>query len=298
MNTNHKGALFMAAGMTAYTLNDTLVKLLGASLPLSQILVLRGFLATLGLVFLARMLKEPLRVSGRRATVFMLVRTAFEVIATYFFLSALLVMPIANATAVMQALPLTVTLAAAVMLAEPVGWRRSLAIAAGFMGMLLIVRPGADGFAEGTFYVLLAVIFITGRDMITRIMPDGIPAMSLAISAGLGVMLLGVGLSSSEQWVAIEPSHAVLLVGAAILILSGYLCSVLSMRFGDVSFTAPFRYTGLLVALGAGLLLFDQWPDGWTLIGAAIVVGAGLFTLFRTNQAKKGAQVEGRRARN
>ncbi len=298
MNANTKGALLMVAGMTAYTLNDTLVKLLGADLPLSQILVLRGTLATVGLYALARALREQLAVADRRARVFMLVRTAFEVAATYFFLSALLVMPIANATAVMQALPLTVTLAAAVMISEPVGWRRSLAIAAGFIGMLLIVRPGADGFAEGTFYVLLAVAFITGRDMITRVMPQGVPAMSLAISAGLGVTLLGCGLSATEQWVSITFNHVLLLFGAASLILTGYVCSVVAMRFGDVSFTAPFRYAGLLVALVAGLLLFDQWPDTLTLLGAAIVVGAGLFTLFRTNQAKQEHQPGENRARN
>lgn len=290
MTSNQMGALCMVIAMTAYTINDALVKLVGVDLPLSQIMVMRGVLASILLFALARAMGEKLVPRGRREWGFVLLRASCEVAATYFFLNALILMPIANATAIMQAIPLSVTLAAALLLPEQVGWRRICAIIVGFLGMLLIVQPDADGFAEGTVFVLITVVLITCRDIVTRYVPTGVPAMSMAVTTAVGVTLFGVALSSAEDWVQPSNTQFLLLMGASVLILIGYLFSVLSMRAGDVSFTAAFRYSSLLVALVIGLALFDQWPDGVTLLGAAIVVGAGLFTLLREGQLRKRAK--------
>ncbi|MQQ08362.1 EamA family transporter [Epibacterium sp. SM1979] len=287
MTSNQIGAVYMMVAMTAYTLNDAMVKLLGADLPLWQIMLLRGVLASVLLFALARVLREKIWVSGRREWGFVLLRAAFEVGATYFFLTALLAMPIANATAVMQAIPLTVTLAAALFLPEKVGWRRSLAIVVGFLGMLLIVRPGTAGFGQGTVFVLIAVLLITGRDILTRFVPAGVPSMAMAITTAVGVALFGGVSGVGQDWVAVTPFQLGLLLATSGLILCGYVFSILSMRGSEVSFTAPFRYSGLVVALMVGLLVFDEWPDAITLVGAAIVVGAGLFTLARENQRKR-----------
>lgn len=287
MTSNQTGALFMVAGMSAYTLNDALVKLVGADLPLSQILVMRGVMASALLILLAKVMRERLVPRGPKEWGFVLLRATCEVTATYFFLTALMVMPIANATAAMQAIPLSVTLAAALLLPEQVGWRRLSAILVGFLGMLLIVRPGAEGFAEGTAFVLIAVLMITGRDILTRFVPAGVPALSMAVTTAVGVTFFGLVLSLGQEWVRPTSTHIGWLLGASALILTGYLCSVFAMRMGDVSFTAAFRYSGLLVALIVGLVLFGQWPDPITLLGAAVVVGAGLFTLVRENQLRK-----------
>lgn len=287
MTPNQTGALFMMAAMGAYTLNDALVKLSGADLPLSQILVLRGAMATGLLILLARFRGEAVVPRSGRDWGFVSLRAVFEVAATYFFLNGLLVMPIANANAIMQMLPLTVTLFAALFLPERVGWRRLSAIGVGFLGMVLIVRPGVDGFAEGTGYVMIAVLLITARDILTRYVPATVPAMTIAVSTAASVMIFGGLLSLGQEWVRPTASHVGLLAGASVMILCGYVFSILSMRQGDVSFTAPFRYFGLLVALFVGLFVFDQWPDAITLLGAAIVVGAGLFTLSRETQSRR-----------
>lgn len=274
----------MTVAMSAYTINDVMVQAIGMTLPLSQILVLRGVLVTAMLVVLARVYRERLMLQTRVEWVFVLLRAAVEVGATYFFLSALLVMPIANATAIMQCIPLSVTLVAAIMLPEKVGWRRITAIFVGFLGMLLIVRPDAEGFVEGTFYVLLAVAFITVRDMLTRFIPDRVPAISTSIMTAIGVTVFGAMLSLEQTWLTPSNTHYLLLVGASVMLLAGYVFSVLSVRDGDVSFTAAFRYSGLLVALIAGVLLYREWPDALTALGALIVVAAGLFSLMRERQ--------------
>ncbi|WP_282077215.1 DMT family transporter [Epibacterium ulvae] len=284
MTANQKGALFMVLAMSAYTCNDAIVKLLGVTLPLSQILVLRGTSASVLLLALAIVAKEQINPRNAAEWGFVLVRGGCEVAATYFFLTALLVMPIANITAVMQALPLTVTLAAAVLFRESVGWRRLSAILIGFLGIVLIVRPGPDGFDEGTFYTLFAVLCITARDMVTRKMPEGMSSMSLAFCTSIAVTLFGATMAAGQDWQTVTTTQAGLLLTAALFILSGYLFSVLAMRSGEVSFTAPFRYSGLLVALIIGLFVFGQWPDALTLLGTAIVVGAGLFTLAREHR--------------
>ncbi len=281
MTSNQKGAFFMVVAMTLYTLNDAIVKVLGDAFPLSQILVLRGGIATLLLVAAAACFRQLQRPHSWQAWGLLTVRTFAEAGGTYFFLSALLLMPLANATAILQALPLLVTLGAAVLFGERVGWRRMLAIGLGFGGMLLIIRPGPQGFADGTFYAILGVCLISVRELITRKLPAQLSSMTIAVSVAAGVTVLGGVLSVGQDWVPVTLSQGFLMVTTSLFILLGYVVSVTAMRFGDVSFTAPFRYSGLIVALIVGFFLFEQWPDGVTLLGAAIVVAAGLFTLFR-----------------
>lgn len=281
MTANQTGALLMAASMAAYTFNDALVKLVGGELPLAQILTIRGVAASLLIWVLAwRLGSLRFRLSGAAWTMVGL-RCASEVAATYFFLTALMLMPIANVTAVLQVLPLTVTLCAALFLQEPVGWRRFAAIAVGFGGMLLIVRPGPEGFSEGALYALAAVACITARDLITRKMPASVPSMTVTLSASLSVLGFGVAGSAAAEWQPMGWAEFLALMGAAAFIFAGYLCSVMTMRVGEVAVIAPFRYSGLIWALILGWAVFGEWPDLLTLAGAAIVAGAGIFTLYR-----------------
>src|SRR6056300_623497 len=154
MNANIHGALLMMASMAAFTINDTFVKLLGATLPLGQILFLRGAATSVILLILCWKLRAlGLRLQGRDWTI-IAIRTLAEMAAAYFFLTALIHMPLANVTAILQALPLTVALAAAFFLKEEVGWKRFVAIGIGFVGVYLIVRPGGDDFTIYSVYAL------------------------------------------------------------------------------------------------------------------------------------------------
>ena len=281
MSPNTKAALFMMASMAAFTLNDACVKLAGGDLPLFQLITVRGILASL-LIFLLAWHMKALRFRMNRVDgTLIATRAAMEVVTTYFFLTALMNMPLANVTAVMQVLPLTVTLGAALVFREQVGWRRMLAIAMGFCGMLLIVRPGPDGFSWFSLYALAAVVCVTVRDLVTRRLSGEVPSLTVTLISSLAVLSFGAVASTGEEWIAINTPVALLLIAAAIFIIGGYVFSILVMRAGEVSFTAPFRYTGLVWALVLGWLVFGEWPDQVTFLGAAIVVCSGLFALYR-----------------
>jgi S-adenosylmethionine uptake transporter len=278
---NTRAALLMTLSMGCYALNDTCMKALGVDLPLGQLLFLRGVLTSILVgAWVAWRGQWRVRLIGadwRRVAL----RTTGEVGAAFFFISALFHMPLANATAILQALPLTVALAAAVFLGEPLGWRRISAILVGFVGVLLIVRPGPEGFNAYTLFALAAVGMITLRDLATRRIAGSVPTMVVVLFSSLGVMLLGAALGPFETWLPLRPAHVGLLVLSALFILLAYVLTVQVMRMGDAGATAPFRYTGLLWALLLGYFAFGEWPTVITLLGAVIVVATGVFTYYR-----------------
>jgi S-adenosylmethionine uptake transporter len=273
----------MALSMTAFTVNDALMKLAAPNLPFFQQIVVRGVLITVGLFILAALWGHlGYRPSGKDRALTAL-RTFAEMFSTIFFLTALFSIPLANLSAILQSLPLTVTLAAAIFFGEPVGWRRFVAIGIGFVGVTIIIRPGMDGFSVYSLYGVAAVIGVTFRDLASRRLSKTIPSSRVALSAALGVTVMaGIGsLVMREQWVALAIREWVLIGGASVCLMAGYISAVGAMRLGEIGFVAPFRYTSLLVALFLGYVLLDEWPDGWTLFGAGIVVATGLFTLYR-----------------
>ncbi len=289
MSPNIQGALLMMASMAAFTLNDALIKGTGGALPLVQVLVLRGLMSTALIYLLARRLGRLRFDLSRRDWALVGMRAVGEIGATYCFLTALLHMPLADVTAILQFLPLSVALGAALFLGDPLGWRRLLAILVGFAGMLLIVRPGSEGVSIYLIYALAAVGFITLRDLVTRRMSSRVPSMTVTLTASLSVLLFSAVASLWVEWQPVDLRLAGLLCSAALCILAAYLCSVMVMRVGEVSFVAPFRYTGLLWALLLGWLVFGDWPDPLTLIGAAIVVATGIFTLYRERSRQAAA---------
>jgi drug/metabolite transporter (DMT)-like permease len=281
MSPNMQGALLMMGSMAAFTFNDTLVKLVGSELPLFQIIFLRGAMASVLIYGLTRHL-GAMRVTLSRLDWSLIgIRSLSEVGATYLFLTALMAMPLANVTAVLQVLPLTVTLGAALFFRETVGWRRLVAILIGFCGMLLIVRPGSDGFSAGSIYALSAVACVTVRDLTTRRMSSEVPSMLVTLLGALSVTAFAGVASLGTQWVAVSLPQFSMLVAASVFILLAYTCSVMVMRVGEIGFVSPFRYSGLVWALVLGWIVFGDWPDAVTLLGAGIVVVTGMFTLYR-----------------
>ncbi|MEO3416510.1 DMT family transporter [Roseovarius sp. CAU 1744] len=281
---NLTGALLMMASMAAFTLNDTMMKMLAGEIPLFQLLFLRGVITSVLVALVAwRMNALTLRLP-KRDLKFIGLRTVAEIGAAYFFLTALFNMPLANVTAILQALPLTITLTAALVFKEPIGWRRLLAILTGFIGVLLIVRPGAEGFNSYSLYTLAAVAFVTLRDLSTRKLSRETPSMLVTLATSVAVMVVFGLASLPREWVAMDLRAGALTFGASFMIIGGYLFSVMVMRVGEISFVAPFRYTGLIWALVLGWLAFGEWPDPITLLGAAIVVGSGMFMLYREAQ--------------
>lgn len=282
MTPNTKGAVLMMASMAAFTVNDACIKATNGAVPLFQLLTIRSSLSTMLIFLLAwRLGALDFRIP-RRDWGLIFARSLSEIGATYFFLTALLNMPLANVTALLQVLPLTVTLGAAMFFGEKVGWRRAAAILVGFFGMLLIVRPGSDGFNIYALYGLGAVICVTIRDLTTRCMSARVPSMMVTFCASISILVFATMGSLDTEWVQMDVRLWTLLIASSFLIMAGYLFSILVMRVGEISAIAPFRYTGLVWALVLGWWVFGDWPDQITLLGATIVVATGLFTLYRS----------------
>ncbi|WP_397542483.1 EamA family transporter [Roseovarius salis] len=294
---NLTGAVLMMASMASFTLNDTLMKVMAGQVPLFQLLFLRGILTTVAVALAAWWTGALAARLPRRDRGLIVWRTVAEIGAAYFFLTALFNMPIANVTAILQALPLTIALAAALFLKEPVGWRRFAAIGVGFVGVMLIVRPGAADFNFHSLYALAAVGFVTLRDLSTRRLSPGTPSMLVTLVTSAAVMA-AFGLASlTGEWAPMSGREIGLTAGAALMIIGGYLFSIMVMRVGEIGVVAPFRYTGLIWALLLGWAVFGEWPEPLTLLGAAIVAGSGGYTLWRDSRLARSARLARTRPR-
>ena len=276
----------MVAAMSAFTVSDAFLKILSAEMELFQVLLLRGCMTSsfmIGLAVYLGLFKVELR---SQDWVLMLVRAAAEAGAAWFFITALFHVDFANVAAIMQSMPLAITLASALFLGERVGWRRWAAILVGFAGVMLIVKPGGDGFTIYSVYVLASVACVTLRDLLARQISAQVPSILIACVAAVGVTLFAAVGSLFITWQPVTAPAAGAVLGSTVFVICGYIFSVLSMRRGEISFVAPFRYSGLIVALIIGIVVFGTFPDGWTLVGAAIVVATGLFTLYRERVAR------------
>jgi S-adenosylmethionine uptake transporter len=281
LTDNTRGALYMTICMVAFTINDAFMKAVLGDLPLFQALTLRGLFTSALLLALAlymRGLKWPARAKDRWLIV---LRTVAEVAGAFLFMSALSQMPMANLSAIMQVMPLAVTLASALVFKEPLGWRRLTAILIGFLGVLLIVRPGTEGFNIYSVYALATVAVVTVRDLAARRLSVEVPSLTVAWITAMGVGLMGVVGAMFTEWAPVSVNDLFWLVGASLFVIVGYLFSVMAMRVGEIGFIAPFRYSSLIAALILGFLFFGEWPRPMTLVGAFIVVATGVFTLYR-----------------
>lgn len=289
LSPNLKGALYMTLSMAAFTLNDACVKLVAETVPLFQVIFLRGLGTTIMLAIFVQM-TTGLRLSfPRRDRPLIAGRTLAEIAAMVTFTLALTNMPLANATAILAALPLVVTLAAALFLGDPVGWRRLMAISIGFFGVMLIIQPGTDGFTIWSLLVVVSVVVITARDLFTRAFSPAVPSMTVAVLTAAAVCIFGGALSVLTPWVALDLRELALIAAASVLIIGGYVFGIMVMRVGEVGFVSPFRYTSLIFALLLGLMIFGEFPNALALIGGAIVMATGIFTLVRERMAVRAA---------
>lgn len=271
----------MTVSMAGFTLSDAISKFMFDFIGMGQLMLVRGLIAST-LVGLLAWSRGAYARPGALFHPMVLLRVFGESAATLTFFVGLDAMPLPNVSAIMQALPLAVTAGAALVFAEPVGWRRWSAIAIGFAGVLLIVRPGSEGFNTASLWVLACVFFCVVRDLATKRVPEDIPSLAVSSTTAVSVTAIGASmLAISGDWSPMEPAHVGLIAIAAVLLLVGYQFVILAMRSGEISFVAPYRYTALLWALALGWLVFDDVPETLTLAGSAIVVFSGLYMLWR-----------------
>jgi drug/metabolite transporter (DMT)-like permease len=281
INANARAALFMMLSMAAFTFNDATTKWLTTEMGVGQTMWLRGIFAC-GLLLILAWWQNALQNWRLILHPAVITRSLMEVLGTVTFLFALPKIPLSNISAIYQALPLMVTLGAALFLSEPVGWRRWLAILVGFGGVMLIVRPGMEGFTLYSVIVVISVFFSSIRDLVTRKMPTNVPTFLVAFLASVGVTITGAILAPFQGgFVPVSNIEMMGIIAASIFLLVGYSAVIVAMRTGEVSFVAPFRYVALVVAITVGYFAFDEHPDKLMLSGAAIVIASGIYTFHR-----------------
>lgn len=277
----------MVLAMAGFSSNDAMIKLLSQDIELFQAIFLRGVIVTtaFGLLAAATGVLKPVYGRGDRRA--LAGRSAGEILGAFCFLTALTQMPIANATAILQSLPLAITLVAAYMLREPVGWRRYLAIIIGFLGVLVIVRPGTEGFNSYGLLAVVAVFMFTLRDISTRQISPDVPTVLAAFITSAATTLAAGLVSLFVGWAPLSGFNLLVLVIGAGCLMVGYHFSIIGMRTGDVGFVSPFRYSLLIWAMILGWMIYGDIPDPGMLAGAVIVVAAGSYTFYGDRRARR-----------
>lgn len=271
----------MVAAMAGFAIEDGFLKAAAREMPLGQVLILVGLAGIAAFGLQARAAGQP---AFPRALLSrgMALRSGFELGGRMFYSLAIALTPISVASAILQATPLVVVLGAALIFGERVGLARWLAVAAGFAGVLMILRPGLDGFDAMSLLALAGMLGFAGRDLATRAAPRTLSNAQLgvagfAVLAASGVVLLVVSGGATP------PSARALGLTAAtaMFAVAAYGALTAAMRTGEVSVVTPFRYTRLVFALILGALVYGERPDAMTLLGSAVIVGSGVFALTR-----------------
>lgn len=285
MNNNLRGSLFMIAAMAGFAVEDMFLKTAARQVPVGQILMIFGTAGMVGFALLAKLqgarLFTPAILSAP-----ILIRAGFEVMGRLFYTLAIALTPLSSASAILQATPLVVVAGAAIVFGESVGWRRWAAITAGFIGVLVILRPGLDGFTPLSILAVLGMLGFAGRDLATRAAPKTLSNLTLGVYGFAMMVPTGAGLlawTGGAVWPDLSTSLA--LAAATVFGVAGYYALTVAMRVGEVSLVTPFRYTRLLFALIFGTIVFAERPDAATLFGSAIIVASGIYTLLRGRRA-------------
>ncbi|MES0824129.1 DMT family transporter [Ruegeria sp. SCP11] len=281
MNNVH-GIVLVVVAMAAFALEDMFIKHLSVSVSTGQIMVVLGVVC--GLVFVLMSLATRKRIFDPVAwKPLPLARAGTEAVGALTFVTALSLVDLSTVAAVFQALPLAVTMGAALFLGEKVGWRRWSAIGFGFMGVLMIIRPGFAGFQPESLFVVATVIAIAARDLITRQLDVRVASSVVAMQAYVAVALSGMALMVffAQPVVPLEAAQIGPYLGAVGFGVIGYYGIVTAMRIGEASALTPFRYTRLIFSIAAGMLMFGERPDAITLVGATLIMGSGMYTFIR-----------------
>ncbi len=271
----------MVLSMIGFTGGDSFVKSLSEDLPVGQIIFFVGLFG--GVVFAALTRAKGHAILARDFFLFpVMLRNFSEIFGTICYLTALSKIDLSLASSITQATPLVVTLGAVFLLKERVQWRRWSAIIVGFVGVLIIIRPGGSDFDQASIWAVFGMIGLAMRDLSSRMVPVEMPnlrlstyGISMLIPAGLFLIALG----QTPQ--AMSLTNWVQIISMVAFTVVGYWAITAAMRLGDVSVVAPFRYTRIIFALIVGAIVFGERPDMWTLVGVAITIAAGLYAFLR-----------------
>jgi len=279
---NLHGALAMLGAIALFIVNDAMIKMASEGLPAAQTIGVRGVFATAWVV-LAVTAAGLWRQAHHALDPRTLGRAALDVGSTFTYLIALFHIPLALAVAIGQTAPLMILVLSVAFLRELVPWRRWVAVVVGFAAVLLVVRPGSDGFGGWALLSLVATLFSAVRDIYTRVVPARVPSLIITLATAAAVTVTGVALTAWGGWVPMAGAQWGLLFGASVFLAGGYHLMIVAMRHGEVSFVGGFRYASLPAAALMGWVVWGQLPEGPAIFGMAVIVGAGLY-LFRSGR--------------
>lgn len=266
----------MVAAMAAFAIEDACVKAVARHLPIGEVLMLFGAVGMLAFAAIPRghgaRLFHPAALSRP-----MLVRAVFEFIGRLFYVLAIALTPLSSATAILQATPVLVVLGGSLYFGERVGWRRWAAVAAGLVGVLVVLRPAASDFSVLSALTVIGMVGFAGRDLASRAVPRLLGTRHLGFYGFATVVVAGGAYALWDGRPLVVPGavSALTLTGGVVCGVLAYACLMKAMRTGDIATVTPFRYTRLLFGLGLGVGVFGERIDGPMLLGCSIIVAAG-----------------------
>ena len=277
----------MILAMAGFAFEDLFIKTLSAHLPVSEIILILGSTGSIIFLIIALLQRAPI-IHKDLFNRYVITRTVLELFGALFFVIAIALTPLSSASAILQITPLLVTIGAAVFFRENVGWRRWTAVLIGFIGVLLILRPGFGGFMPASIFALLGAMFLAGRDLATRAMEVKLPSVTIALYAFLAFGISGIFIMPfNSAMIALTSTDIMYFIGASVFGVIAYYSLVIASRIGEMSVISPFRYSRIVFAMLLSILVLKENPDSLTLIGATIIVVSGLYTFLRENVLKQ-----------
>lgn len=284
LKANRRGILYMCVAMGLFVVNDSLVKYASQSMASAQLIFLRGVMATVLVLALVRG-SGALRHSREILRGWVALRAWVDAFATCIYLVALFHLPLVNATAIIMTSPLLIAAYAAIYMSERVGIGRWLAIGLGFLGVLFIIQPRAEGFNGYALVCFLGTILMSVRDLMTRRIPIGVPASIVTLATAAAVTVLSGAASLIEGWPPFGGFELTLLALASVFLAGGYYCIVVGMRHGELSVIGMFRYSGLIWAIIIGFFVWGDVPNLLAWAGMVLLMGSGLYVV-RSERAR------------
>ena len=277
----------MILAMAGFAFEDLFIKMLSAYFPISEVIMILGFTGSIVFLIIAIFQNAPI-IHKDLLDKYVIMRTICELLGAVFFVTAIALTPLSSASAILQITPLLVTIGAVIFFREKVGWRRWSAVFVGFMGVLLILRPGFGGFMPASIFALLGSVFLAARDLSTRAMKVDLPYVTIALYAFIAFGISGILIIPFNSPMVIPSLNQIMyFIGASTFGVFAYYSLVISSRIGEMSVISPFRYSRIVFAMLLAIIILGERPDSFTLIGAAIIVLSGMYTFVRENLLKK-----------
>jgi len=284
MPNQKRAILLMISAIACFAMMDAMAKMLSTQVHPIQTIWAR-YISQAVLVFFIVLPK--IRILGRtKYPKLQLARSVFLMLATSCFFFSISKIGLAEATAIMDVNPVLITLGAALFLGEKIGPRRIFGIIVSLIGALIIIRPGMGVFSVYAVLPLLAAVFYSGYNLFTRFVgKNESPWTSLFYSALFGAVFLSAVVPMFWQPMSYAAWGLVLAIGICAAFAQWML--ITSLALGEASMLAPFAYTGLISATLWGALFFDEYPDGYTIIGATLIVVSGVYVWYRETTQKE-----------